>query len=210
MFCEIEVDHGGPVQADGLKTVLRQIFTTEINPVQNSYALTQLFQRQSPIPDALFAFHRHDSVVILLSVSNRGSRYHLEGQGSIFSMEKLYQTAEGFARELLVELKKIPESTTYRVKECRAEVKQNLGEDTRIAGRLLTLGPWMKESLDWKQLWGSFGTFVTALALLWAGLKQDPIKAAGISFGVAILFKCTEAGAGYLWNGGKMNWKIRS
>jgi hypothetical protein len=98
----------------------------------------------------------------------------------------------------------------YRVKECRAEVKQNLGEDTRIAGRLLTLGPWMKESFDWKQLWGSSGTFLTALVLLWAGLKQDPIKAACISFGVAILFKCMEAGVGYLWSGGKMNWKIRS
>ncbi len=210
MFCEIEVDHAGPVQAEGLKTVLGKIFAAEINPVQNSYALTQLFQRQPPIPDALFAFHRHDSVVILLSVSNRGSRYHVEGQGSNFSMERLYRTAEGFAMELLVELKKIPESKTYRVKECRAEVKQNLGEDTRIAGRLLTVGPWMKESLDWKQLWGSFGTFVTALALLWAGLKQNPLKAAAISFGVAVLFKGMEALVGYLLSGGKMNWKMGS
>jgi hypothetical protein len=206
MFCDIEVRHRRSITGAGLQPALGTLVQNPITPPETAFARTELYSRRPPNAP-LFAFSAYDCVIIALSSSLKRSRYHLEGQGAAFTVEKLFESAEKFSKDLVEAVRQNP---IYRVQEINLQMLQGLGGDTRIAGKLLTLWSGVKEAFDFKAVLSSISTFVTALLLLWLGVKEKPLKAVVISFGVAVGFTCLEALLSYLWSGGKMKWKVRA
>jgi hypothetical protein len=204
MFCDIEVVHRRSITGNGLRPALGNFVQNEIVPPENAYAETQLLQLHRP-PGQLFAFHAYGCVIIALGTDYKSSRYHLEGPGQAFTVERLFQSAGKFSKDLVAAVKK---NATYRVSEINFQMLQSDGGETRIEGRLLTFWPGFKDAFDFKAVLSSVSTFATALILLRFGVKEETLKSVGISFGAAVIFTFLEAMASYLWNGGKMKWSV--
>jgi len=204
MFCDIEVDYKKNIDKDQLQAALNPLIKTGIVDLAEAYKVSELLSRERPL-DPLFAFRYFGCIVIVLDPSLKSVHYHLEGYGTAFNVGALFQTAEKFSRELL-EIK----NASYTVKRIGIQVKQGLGGETGIAGKVLSFWPAMQERISFKDLRGSLVTFVTALVLIWLGLSTALAKAAYYSLGIALIYTVLEALIGYILSHGKIKWIVKA
>jgi hypothetical protein len=217
MYCEINVKHRKTIDAAGLERAIRVTFGNDI-PVLIAYARSAIYRAVvpplaaagAPIPASLFAFDTAlNCFVIVRRVTVQLSTYHVEGNTTLVPVETLLQAAQEFASQLSRILQDCAESSVYGARAVTIQLFEDNGKETGMQGEVVTWNSAFGNEFSWKELKSSVIPFVTALLLIWQGLKQEPIRASIYSFAIAMAFALTQAIAGY-WRGrGKIKWKLR-
>jgi hypothetical protein len=215
MYCEIIVKHGKRIDAGKLEGTVRVPFGNDV-PILEAYRRSAIYKGlvpplapplAPPPPPSLFAFETVlNCFVIVRRVNVLLSTYHLEGNTSGVSAETLLQAAQEFSSQLMIVLE---DTVTCRPRTLTVQLFEDNGRETGMRGELVTMSSVFLEEFSWKELKSSVIPVVTAVLLIWLGLKQEPIKASLYSLLIALVFTLTQAGVRYWQGRGKIKWKLR-
>ncbi|MGA8271980.1 MAG: hypothetical protein WB919_10525 [Candidatus Sulfotelmatobacter sp.] len=106
-------------------------------------------------------------------------------------------------------LQAAPAGQAYEGISLTVQLFEDNGRETGIAGKLTTLSSILRERFAWASLRSSVIAFLTSLALIWKGLKQEPLMAGVYSFAIVLVFTMLECAVSYFLDRGKMKWKLK-
>ena len=209
MYCEIVVKHRGVITETGLeKAIGRGRLGTEIE-LTKAYGMSAIY-KPAPPPHSLFAFDTARSCfVIARKVNFRTSTYHVEGSSLAVSVETLFQAAQEYSENLLRALRTSPAERGYKGRSLAGQLFEDNGRETGVEGKLVTLASTFRKKFQWTELRSSLIAFVTAMALIHYGLKQESPTAAGASLFIAVVFTLSEVFFAYYRERGRIEWKFR-
>jgi hypothetical protein len=99
--------------------------------------------------------------------------------------------------------------SAYKARALVVQLFEDNGRETEMEGRLATIGSLFAEKFGWEEAKSALVPFVTALLLIWLGLKQEPIKASVYSFAIVLTFALVGAVLSSLRGNGKIVWRFR-
>lgn len=209
MYCEIIVKHRDVITEVGLADAISGGRLGTDIPLATAYGMSAIYG-PAPPPHSLFAFEAPWSCfVIARKVNFRTSTYHIEGSSPAVSVETLFRAVQEYSESLLRALKTPPAPRGYKGQTLAGQLFEDTGKETGVEGKLVTFGSVFQKKLQWKELRSSLIAFVTAVALIHYSLRDEPLKAAGVSLAITLVFTLSEILFGYYRGRGKIEWNLR-
>ena len=115
---------------------------------------------------------------------------------------------QDFAGLLLPVLRSAPGGIAYQGISLTVQLFEDNGRETGITGTLTTLVSIVRERFAWSSLRSSIIAFLTALLLIWRGLKQEPLWSGIYSLALVLAFTAVECAVSGFLDRGKIKWKL--
>jgi hypothetical protein len=208
LYCEVFVKHRAVITEAQIQSALRGRLGAAID-LHAAYAMSALYGHTPPA-HSLDAFETVRSCfVIVRKVNSRFSTCHIEGNSESVPVQTLLAAVQDFADLLVSVLESPPSAPACRAHSVEVHLYEDNTKQTGIEGKLITLSSVFREQFAWSSLRSSVIAFLTSMALIWKGLKQEPLTASIYSFAIVIVFTLVEAAIGYIMRRGKIRWKFK-
>ena len=209
MYCEIVVKHRDVITGPGLKAAIGGGRLGTDIVLATAYGMSAIY-KLAPPAHSLFAFDTPwNCFVIARGVNYRTSTYHIEGNSLAVSVETLFQAAQEYSENLLRALRTSPTKRGYMGRSLAGRLFEVNGRETGVEGKLVTLASTFRKKSQWTELRSSLIAFLTAMALIHYGLKQESPTAALASFIITLVFTLSDTFFAYYRGRGRIEWELR-
>jgi hypothetical protein len=205
MYCEIVAKHHKPVTLDELTKAIGEQLGKAIS-LESAYQSSAIY-RQSPTRSSVLAFETvHNCFVILRSINYDFCTYHLEGNDPSVSLTTLFDAVQEFSSQL----RGLFHASNYHASPgLTIRLFEDNGRETSVQGKATTIRSVLGEKFAWKEVKSSAIQFVTALLLIWLGLRQEPVRSAVYSVVIVVPFYLADAMVAWRRRRGKIDWQLK-